>query len=110
MLNVAHFLQCVPFEYVKDTHIIIKVSSGWKLKIFKFWLFYISLEVVGMIFQILPKWSFISLVTKIESVFFICVISFGVMLQLTLFNQRHLFVKLIREMAKFENKYNRKLT
>ncbi len=110
MLKVAAFFQCTPFERVKNTgeQAIIKIASGWKLTAFKVGLIWVSIQVFLMIFQIYQSWCLISMVEKLESVFFICVISFGAMLQLALFQERNLFVKMIREMAKFETRYNRK--
>lgn len=111
MLKVAEFLQCVPFENGKITGVnpIIQVSSGRKLKTFKSGLTWVTLQVFSMVFQLYQHWNEISIVAKIESVFFICVISFGVVLQLALYPEKNLFVAMIREMDNFERRNNRRL-
>lgn len=110
MLRLAEFFQCIPFESGKITvdNPIIQVSSGWKLKTFKIGLTWVTLQGFGMVFQLYQHWNGISIVAKIESVFFICVISFGVMLQLALYQEKKLFVAMIREMDNFERRNNRK--
>lgn len=110
MLKVAEFFQCVPFE--KETNpssrSILCVSSGRKLNVFKIGQIWVTLQVIGMIFQLHQNWNFVSTVAKIESVFFIFVINFGVMLQYALYRKRYLFIETVNEMEKFERRYNRK--
>lgn len=110
MQKVAQLFKSIPYVISPDCIFKCKleVSEGITLTKFKISLSFVIIYVTNYILQLSLNWNFISTVARLESIFFICVMSLGVCLQVALLTVKQLYSRLVRELESFEIRNNRK--